>query len=317
MAILLPTSRARSRFGLALVGLLLITGLPFTSTTIFCESFVPQFSSITTSKAISKASSPLLSRGQTSLNIGRNTESERLRRKRDDLEAKALRQELLSEIRDAERRKSRIDREIQDAERRRRNLNEQTSVSRNYISDLQSGSFGAVNSAKKFLDSGKKRSSRLDFERERLESELDRVRSRQRTEAATQALTSYGGIAAAVGLAANVLNGNGELGDLGTASGLRQAFPSTSKYLTDLSAKKGDPKAAVTAKKVDASAKVAMPYLDAKIEQLEKKVKSERENVKQEARELERLAREKEEARKKGLLEAEKKAEKICRFLYT
>ena len=310
MAISLPPSRARTRFCLALVALLLVTALPFTSITFFCESFVPPSSSITSSIGISKSPSPLLSRSQTSLNIGRNTESERLKRKREDLEAKVLRQELLSEIRDKERAKSRIDREIRDAEQRRRNLNEQASIGRNYISDLQSGSFGAVNSAKKFLDNGKRRPSRLDIERERLERELDQLRKRQKTEAATQALTTYGGIAAAVGLAANVLNGNGELGDLGTASGLRKAFPSTSKYLTDLSAKQPDKKPVVKYKSADASGKVAMPYLDAKIEQLEKKVKTERENVKQEARELERLAREKEEARKKGLLEAEKKAEK-------
>ena len=185
MAIALSPSRARTRFCLTLAALLLVTALPFTSITFFCESFVPPSSSITSS-----IGSPLLSRSQTSLNIGRNTESERLKRKREDLEAKVLRQELLSEIRDKERAKSRIDREIRDAEQRRRNLNEQASIGRNYISDLQSGSFGAVNSAKKFLDNGKRRPSRLDIERERLERELDQLRKRQKTEAATQALTT-------------------------------------------------------------------------------------------------------------------------------
>jgi len=227
------------------------------------------------------------------------------------LEAKALQQELLSEVREAELAKKKIERDIREAETRRRVLNEQASVGRNYIDDLQSGSFGAVNAAKKFLDnSGKSgQPSKLDLERERLELELEQLKSQQKAQETTKLLTTYGGIATALGVAANVLNGNGELGELGTASGLRQAFPSTSKYLTDLSANNNQ-QIAASAKKMDAGNNVPMPYLDAKIEELEKKVKTERDNVKEEARELDRLSREKEEARKKGLPEAEEKEKK-------
>ncbi|VEU40830.1 unnamed protein product [Pseudo-nitzschia multistriata] len=285
---------------------------------ISCEAYVPPSSS-TPMISLSKEKAAAISRQNTALydtsrRFGRNNEAERLKRKRDELEAKALQQELLTEVREAEQARKRIERDIREAEERRRALDEQSSTGRDYIDNLRSGRAGAVNDAKVFLDtgiSGKKRGrpSKLDIERERLELELEQLKSKQKAEENTKLLTTYGGLATVLGVAANVLNANGDLGDVGTASGLRQLFPSTSKYLTDLSAENDNQRITAAAAK-KASGNIEMPYLDAKIAELEKKVKEERNTVKEEARELDRLAREKEEARKKGLIEAEQKAER-------
>jgi len=233
-----------------------------------CHAFVtPSSSSSLTSKTISTSSTATTTRSSlinTRLYAfnrrGRNDAAERLKRQRDELEAKAIRQELLAELKEAELSRSRIERDIRDAESRRRALDQQTSNGRYQLDNLQNGGFGAVNAAKKFLDTnvkgGKRQQSKLDLERERLESELDELRSRQKSEEATRALGQIGGVAAALGVAANIFSGNSDLIEFGDATGLGQIFPSTSKYLSDLS----------SSSQTDSTKRdVAMPYLDKKI----------------------------------------------------
>eukprot|EP00536_Pseudo-nitzschia_multiseries_P007287 jgi/Psemu1/17484/gm1.17484_g len=289
----------RTMFGITVLALIVIVTTSHSFHSISCQAYVPPASR--SSIIVPKEKSAARSRRNTVLyessdRFGRNSEAERLKRKRDELDAKALRQELLSEVREAETARKKIERDIREAEARRRALDEQASVGRNYIDSLQSGSLNAVNAAKSFLDTGVKgkgkrgRPSKLDLERERLELELEQLKSKQKAQETTQLLTTYGGVATALGVAANVLNGNGELGDLGTASGLRQLFPSTSQYLTDLSAK-NDNERITSAAARNAGGNVEMPYLDAKIAELEKKVKEERNTVKEEARELDRFGR--------------------------
>lgn len=180
----MPMQTTTIRVGAALMALFLITAATF-STNTTCDSYMPSsVSSLTSSQFVSartsRWASPLHASNQRS--FGRSTEAERLKRKRDELDAKVLREELLSEVREAELARKKVERDIREAETRRRALNEKASMGRNYIDDLQSGSFGAVNAAKKFLDNSDKtdRSSKLDLERDRLELELEQLKSRQK-----------------------------------------------------------------------------------------------------------------------------------------
>ena len=271
----IPTSRATTRLYVGLMLLGYIVTIPIISTVSLCEAYLPPSSSSSRilSTSISEAAKYSKSRRKVELHASNrrrfDRESDREKRKRDELEAKALQQELLSGVNEAERSRQKLERDIRDAEGRRRAFGEQASMGRNYIDDLRSGKFRAINNAKKFLDSTNERPSRLDLERERLEEELDRLKSRQKAQETFQFLTTYGGIAAALSVAAGTLNGNGDLGELGAASGLRQAFPSTSKYLSDLSANENVQKIA----RANTANAVPMPYLDTKIEEAEKEAK--------------------------------------------
>ena len=262
----MPTSRATTRLYVGLMLLGYIVTIPVISTVSLCEAYLPPSfsSSRILSTSISEAAKYSKSRRKVELHASNrrrfDRESDREKRKRDELEAKALQQELLSGVNEAERSRQKLERDIRDAEGRRRAFGEQASMGRNYIDDLRSGKFRAINNAKKFLDSTNERPSRLDLERERLEEELDRLKSRQKAQETFQFLTTYGGIAAALSVAAGTLNGNGDLGELGAASGLRQA---TSKYLSDLSANDNVQKIA----RANTANAVPMPYLDTKIEE--------------------------------------------------
>merc|ERR1712176_914971 len=106
------------RVGAALTALFLIRTAAFYTITT-CEAFMPSsLSSLTSSQLvspkISRRTSPLHASNQR--RFGRSAEAERLKRKRDELEAKVLRQELLSEVRDAELAKKKIERDIREAE---------------------------------------------------------------------------------------------------------------------------------------------------------------------------------------------------------
>jgi len=266
--------------------------------TSFCVAYIlPSQSSSLTSKVIPTAlsSSSSATRSPTSTRLLANPfdSAERFKKEREELEAQALSQELLAELTEAELARKKIERDIQEAEAKRRALDEQTSTGRNRLNKLQNGDFGAVNAARKFLDTSrtgpnsKRRPSRLDIERDRLELQLEDLKSQQRSEElkGTVGVGTIGGIAVALGIAVSVISGNSDLVEIGDAS--------TTKYLSDTSPTKID---------VKSTKGTALPYLDEKIVALEKKMEKEEKAKREEAKEIERLkvAKVKEDARIKA-----------------